>query len=122
MEALRAAEVLWLHGAVAARLGERRGVADVAALATALREAVEAGAGGGLFELAAGYAGALAQYRPFHAGNLAVAAAAAGLLLRRYDLALDLTPTAMPELRALLIAGDREALADWLREHTVPLP
>ncbi len=120
MKALAPAEVLFLHAQIARRLGAGRGVADLAAWRAVLAEA--AAAEGGLFEVAAAQALALARHRPFRAANRAVAVAAAALLLRQYDLDLCLTPAEAPALRALLDAADRDALAAWLRAHTVPRP
>lgn len=120
MKALAPAEVLFLHAQIARRLGAARGVADLAAWRAVLAEA--AAAEGGLFEVAAAQALALARHCPFRAANRAVAVAAAALLLRQYDLDLYLTPAEAPALRALLDAADRDALAAWLRAHTVPRP
>ena len=122
MRALTPTQILFLHAQLADRLGQTRGVADPAALAAALA-AVEAAAGAvGLFELAATLAGSLAARHPFHGANLALAAAAAALLLRQYDLDLHLDPAEMPALGALLAADDRPALESWLRSHTAPRP
>src|SRR5947207_6292549 len=120
MTPLRTSQLLFLHAQLAAALGGRRGVDDVAALAAALADAARAG--GDLFERAAALADALAQRQPFHAANLALAAAAAGLFLRAYDLDVQLGAPDAPALRGLLVAGDRAALATWLRAHTVPRP
>ena len=121
MTPLTASEILFLHAQLAAHLGQPRGVADVAALA-ALREAADTPPGAGLFDRAATLAGALAHHQPVRAANLALAAAAAGLFLRQYDLDLQIDPADAPALRALLGAGDPIPLADWLRAHTAPLP
>ena len=122
MKALTPTRVLFLHAQLADRLGQTRVVADPAALAAALA-AVEATApAAGLFELAATLAGSLAARHPFHGANLALAAAAAALLLRQYDLDLHLDPAEMPALGALLAADDRPALESWLRSHTAPRP
>jgi prophage maintenance system killer protein len=120
MTPLRASQFLFLHAQVATALGLPRGVADGAALAAALDAATAAS--GDLFEQAAARALALARQRPFHAANRALAAAAAGLFLREYDLDLQLTPADAPALRDLLRAGAPPALAAWLRAHTVPRP
>jgi hypothetical protein len=120
MTARRASQLLFLHARLATALGLPRGVADVPALAAALDEAVTDG--GDLFEQAAAVAAAFARRRPFHAANLAFAAAAAGLLLREYDLDLRLAAADAPALRELLLGGDHAALAAWLRAHTVPRP
>jgi prophage maintenance system killer protein len=121
VRALGSSEVLFLHAQLAQHLGQPRGVADVTALAAALAE-VEAAVPADLFELAATLAGTLAHRRPFAAANLALAAAAAGLLLRQYDLDVRLDAAEMPALRPLLAADDRAALATWLRAHAEPLP
>src|SRR4051794_20610925 len=113
-------QLCFLHAQVAASLGVRRGVADPEALAAALQEANAAT--GGLFERAAALASALASRRPFHAASLALAAAAAGLFLRGYDLDLQLGAEEAPTLRGLMLADDRASLAEWLRAHTAPLP
>ncbi|HLH25683.1 MAG TPA: hypothetical protein VK066_24460 [Chloroflexota bacterium] len=119
MTPLRPSRLLFLHARLAAALGVPPGVADTAALAAALAAAAE---GGDLFEQAAALADALARYRPFHAANLPLALAAAGLFLRDYDLDCQLAAADAPALHALLRAGDRAALAAWLRARTVPLP
>ena len=115
MTPLRPSRLLFLHARLAAALGVPPGVADTAALAAAAE-------GGDLFEQAAALADALARYRPFHAANLPLALAAAGLFLRDYDLDCQLAAADAPALHALLRAGDRAALAAWLRARTVPLP
>ena len=120
MRALGASEVLYLHAQLAAHLGQPRGVADVRRLAEALAEVDATAPTADLFELAATLAVALAQQRPFVAANLPLAAAAAGLLLRQYDLDLRLDAAEMPALLPLLATGDRAALATWLRERTAP--
>jgi prophage maintenance system killer protein len=120
MTAPRASRLLFLHAQLAAALGAPRGVADVPALAAARADA--ATASGDLFEQAAALANALAHHRPFYAANLALAAAAAGLFLRDYDLDLQLTAADAPALGALLRADAPPALADWLRAHTAPRP
>ena len=122
MNPLTASEVLFLHAQVAAHLDQARGVANVPALAAALNEAAETPPGAGLFDRAASLAAALAHHQPFRSANLALAAAAAGLFLRQYDLDLQLDPADAPTFRALLRAGDPGTLADWLRVHTAPLP
>jgi prophage maintenance system killer protein len=122
MNGLTASQILFLHAQVAAQLGQPRGVAAIPALAAALREAAATAPGVGLFDRAALLAAALARHRPFHAANLALAAAAAGLFLRQYDLDLQLDPADAPALRALFRTDDPASLADWLRAHTVPLP
>ena len=122
MTAPGASRLLYLHAQVATCLGVPRGVADGAALAAALRDAGSWAACGDLFERAAALAAALARRRPFVAANLALAAAAAGLFLRGYDLDLQLDAAATPALRALIASGDRAALAAWLRAHTGPRP
>jgi prophage maintenance system killer protein len=120
MTALRASQLLFLHARLATALGVPRGVVDAAALSDALADA--AAASGDLFEQAAAWADTLARRRPFRAANLALAAAAAGLFLREYDLDLQFGAADAPTLRGLLAAGDRAALAAWLRAHTVPRP
>src|SRR5581483_7422881 len=120
MMAPRASQLLFLHARLAAALGVPPGVADVGALAAALQDA--AATGSDLFEQAAALAAALARRHPFYAANLALAAAAAGLFLRAYDLELQLTVSDAPALRAHLTAGDRAVLAAWLRARTTPRP
>jgi prophage maintenance system killer protein len=122
LNGLTASQILFLHAQVAAQLGQPRGVAAVPALAAALRAAGDTTPGAGLFDRAAVLAVALARHKPFHSANLALAASAAGLLLRQYDLDLQLDPADAPALRALFRADDPASLADWLRAHTVPLP
>src|SRR4051794_23607130 len=120
MTPLPPSQLLFLHARLATALGVPPGVADLDALRAAL--ATGASAGGDLFEQAAALADALARHRPFHAANLACAAAAAGLFLHAYDLDLQLAAAEAPALRALLVAGDPAPLATWLRAHTVPRP
>lgn len=119
MERLSGAELLYLHARLAARLGGPPGVRDVAALQAAL--AAAASSEGGLFEWAARAAVALAQARPFHAANEALALAAALLGLRRYGLAVALEPAEMPQVAAHLARGEAAALAAWLRARARPL-
>ena len=122
MRALTPTQVLFLHAQLADRLGQTRGVADPTALTAALAAVDAAAPTAGLFELAATVAGGLAARHPFHAANLALAAAAAALLLRQNDLDLQLDPAEMPALGTLLAADDRPALESWLRSHTAPRP
>ena len=119
MTAPHTSQLLFLHARLAAALGVPRGVADSAALAAALAAAESEG--GDLFEQAAALATAFARGRPFHAANLAFAAAATALFLRDYDLDLQLAADA-PALRDLLLGSDPAPLAAWLRAHTVPRP
>ena len=122
MQTLSASQVLFLHAQLARYLGAPRGVADTAALAAALAQVDTSAPAAGLFDMVAILASALARHRPFAAANHALAAAAAGLLLRHYDLDLRLDPADMPALAALLTSDERDALADWLRARTQPLP
>jgi prophage maintenance system killer protein len=116
---LAASQVLFLHARLCDQLRMPRGVRDVGALGRALDTADARS--GDLFERAAALAAALARHQPFFAANLALAAAAAGLLLRTYDLDLRLDPVDVPGLRLLLDGDDHSALVDWLRSHTAPL-
>jgi prophage maintenance system killer protein len=118
---LSPAHLLFLHAQLATTLGKSRGVADVEVLRAALASVESLPDGADLFEIAAALAGALARARPFHAANLAVAAAAAGLFLREYDLDLRLDAPSAPDLVALLSADDPDSLIAWLRQRTLPL-
>ncbi|MBX5491812.1 MAG: hypothetical protein IRZ14_11705 [Chloroflexi bacterium] len=113
MEGVSAAELLYLHARLAARLGCPAGVASTDALRAALAQAGRDT--GGLFERAAALAIALIRERPFRAANEALALAAAALLLRRYGLDVALVPGQMAGLAALLLRGEVAELANWLR-------
>jgi prophage maintenance system killer protein len=115
---LAASQVLFLHARLCDWLREPRGMREVGALRRAL-DAADA-VSGDLFERAAALAVALARHQPFVAANLALSAAAAGVLLRTYDLDLRLEPTDTPELRRLLSGDDHAALVAWLRSRTLP--
>jgi prophage maintenance system killer protein len=119
VERLSGAELLYLHARLVAQLGGPRGVRDVAALRTAL--AAAASVEGGLFERAAQAAVALAQARPFHTANEALALAAALLGLRRYGLAIVVAPAEMAQVATHLARGEADALATWLRARARPL-
>ena len=118
MTDLAASRLLFLHAWLCDRLRLPRGVRDVGALRDAL--AAADARSGDLFERAAALAAALAHHQPFTAANLVLAAAAAWLLLRTYDLDLRLEPIDIPELRRLLTGDDDPALVAWLRSRTVP--
>ncbi|HEY7064704.1 MAG TPA: hypothetical protein VII06_24740 [Chloroflexota bacterium] len=120
MTPLAAGRLLFLHARLAATLGLRSGVADTAALGAALQDGGASIETGDLFERAAALADALARHRPFRAANLALAAAAACLLLREFDLDVQVDAAAAPALRSLLAGDDRAALVAWLRSHTAP--
>lgn len=115
----RPTDLLWLHARLADLVGRGAGVGDLAALVAAWPAI--ASAEGDLFGRTASVALALDGGRPFVGANRALAAAAAGLLLRAYDLDLALTVADMPSLGALLDARDASALMDWLRARTRPL-
>jgi prophage maintenance system killer protein len=117
----RTADLLFLHARVAATLGQPAGVRDVERLRAGLA-AAQAATGGDLFGQAAALALALYTARAFMAANTAHAVASAALLLREYDLGLDLPADDLPALREALARGDEGTLADWLRAHSGPLP
>jgi prophage maintenance system killer protein len=117
----RTADLLFLHAQVAAMLGLPPGVRDVEGLRAALIGAKGA-TGDDLFTQAAALARALHAARPFLSANAAHAVASAALLLREYDLGLDLPMDDLPALREALARGDETAVADWLRAHSAPLP
>jgi prophage maintenance system killer protein len=118
---LGARELLLLHAQLADYLGTPRGVADPAAAATVAALAA-APPEADLFEHGAQLAGAVVAQRPFASANTALAVAAVALLLRQYDLDLQLPAGELGELRTALAAGDMPALTGWLRAHTVPRP
>ena len=117
----RTADLLFLHSQVAAFLGVPAGVRDVNGLRAVL-VAAKAATGQDLYTRAATLARALYTAHSFVAANTAHAVASAALLLREYDLGLDLPPDELPTLREALARGDECALADWLRAHSAPLP
>jgi prophage maintenance system killer protein len=122
VKSLSPSHLLFLHAQLATALGKPRGVANPAALSTALAHVQSLPDGLDLFEIAAALATSLARAHPFHAANLPLAAAAAGIFLRDYDLDLRLDPTSAPDLANLLSTDDPAPLASWLRQHTLPLP
>jgi hypothetical protein len=121
VSAPRAADLLFLHARLAELLRLPSGVRDVPALRRAIAEAAAADSGD-LYADAAGLAHALYSARPFLAANAAHAVVSAALLLREYDLGLDLPLDELPALRGALAADDTAALAAWLRAHSAPLP
>jgi prophage maintenance system killer protein len=117
----RTADVLFLHSQIAGLLGVPAGVRDVEGLRAVLN-AARAGTADDLFRRAAALARALYVARSFLAANRAHAVASAALLLREYDLGLELPIDELPTLREALAQSDERALADWLRAHSAPLP
>ena len=115
------AQLLWLHARLQDALDGTPGVADADALMAAWSDIASA-QHGDIFGRAATSACALSASRPFVAGNHAAAVVLAGVLLREFDLDLQLDVAAMPHLAELLRAGHVAPLADWLRAHTVPFP
>jgi len=119
VDRLGAPELLWLHARLAALLETPAGIVDLQTLHHALGAAARCESD--LFAGAAALGQGVVKARAFQGGNLPMGAAAAGLLLRRYDLDLQLATADMPALRALLVGAATEPLATWLRAHTVPL-
>ena len=119
--------ILLLHSASLAEHGGLAGIRDEALLDTALnrprnRFAYESASD--IFALAAAYGFGLAKNHPFHDGNKRAAFLAIGLFLSLNGYKLVVEQVDAIRTMLSLAAGklQEDALAAWIREHSVPRP
>jgi death on curing protein len=117
--------LLLLHGMSVAEFGGAAGLRDDGLLDSALARPRHRWSYGetDIIVLAAAYGFGLARNHPFTDGNKRAAFLAIGLFLDANGFALDVSQAEAAETIFALAAGetDEDALAAWLRAHSVPL-